>query len=75
MPCYPFAGGVICMGRAQRQRCSECSKDSVALCDFPTRHGKTCDRRMCGEHRHRVGPNVDHCSWHVSPEPEQMRLA
>lgn len=61
-----------------RRKCQWCSKDSVALCDEPiggrATPGKTCDARMCGEHRARVGPNLDRCPLHRPLEPHQERL-
>jgi hypothetical protein len=46
--------------------CHYCSKPSIALCDFyGTILKKTCDRPICGDHRVKIGPNVDHCKVHT----------
>jgi hypothetical protein len=75
MPCTPFrdaAGnivGIACSRGRLAAPCQEpgCTSPHVALCDYPLEgaaKGRTCDRRMCVRHRHRVGPNRDYCSTH-----------
>lgn len=51
------------------KRCADCDRPSVALCDFETAPDETCDRRMCGQHRTPVGPDVDHCTLHKNALP------
>jgi hypothetical protein len=62
-------GGAIhlCGGRARPQRCQvpECTATSVALCDEPVAGGRTCDRRLCRDHRIAVGRNRDRCPDHA----------
>jgi hypothetical protein len=69
-------GGVIAcrIGRRPRATCDFCTRSSVALCDHTVSATKTCDKRICPQHRRRVGVNVDRCPLHVSVEARQERL-
>jgi len=67
------AGGTIarlCGVRARAERCSVsgCKGKVVALCDAPGTGRRTCDRRLCEEHRARVGQNRDHCPEHAGQQ-------
>ena len=67
---------IVC-GRGPRpQKCSApgCGRLSVALCDWPVSDHRTCDKRLCAEHRVKQGPNRDFCPEHAS-EHGQMALA
>jgi len=72
MPCTPLpGGGFACSPGRRGSPCQEpgCRELHVALCDWPLTGpaaGKTCDRRMCSAHRHRVGKNRDYCSAHLA---------
>jgi hypothetical protein len=68
----PFASGFVCVRRSPEPGCAVCRDEgrrraSVALCDGPAKPGPsgrrsaTCDRRLCGSHRVRVGANRDLC--------------
>lgn len=80
MPCetmtLPDGTRVIACTRGASGRpkpCRWCASSSVAHCDFPVRRkGKatTCDAPMCEAHRHRKGPDIDHCPDHVGARPE-----
>ena len=68
-------GGGVRLVRTQEDRrpCRWCGKRCVALCDFPVlrhRGATTCSAPMCEEHRHKKGPNIDHCPDHVGRTPE-----
>lgn len=69
MPCTPIPGGVACSRGRRGAPCDEpgCQRAHVALCDFQLegdKAGRTCDRKMCREHRHPVGANRDYCTPH-----------
>ena len=32
--------------------------------DFPVSEGKTCDRLMCDDHAHEIGPELHYCEAH-----------
>lgn len=73
MPCYPFKTaegvvGIIC-GKLG-DRCGERGCRAVAglLCDYPVRKGKTCDRKICDQHAHEIGPDLHYCEehWRIS---------
>ena len=72
MPCEVIAPGVIACGRRRHAApCQEpgCGRPHVALCDYPLsgpKAGQTCDRRMCGKHRHPVSGrrDTDYCGVH-----------
>jgi hypothetical protein len=55
----------ICrMSTRRRADCSffECRFEHVALCDAVVgARGGTCNRKMCEDHRTRVGDDLDHC--------------
>jgi hypothetical protein len=68
MPCYhiklPDGGKVILCGRLGKH-CADCADVGAYLCDYPVGpRGKTCDRSMCGEHAHEIGPNLHYCETH-----------
>jgi hypothetical protein len=65
----PLAAGVVVIACSRGQRVASCSvpgcgKPHVALCDWPTKPGKTCDAKLCEQHRHPVGPDADYCPPH-----------
>lgn len=74
MPSVPIAIFMCSRGR-RREPCSVagCTSPYVALCDFPLagpKAGKTCDRRMCEQHRTRMpGKDRDFCPVHARLEP------
>jgi len=88
MPCEPFKDettlgnrvtGFICGPRRARpsERCGEtgCTGTATALCDWPTGPGrKTCDRKLCDRHGHRVGPNRDYCGEHFYESEERKAI-
>jgi hypothetical protein len=43
-----------------------CERIAVALCDFATGYGGTCDRRICRRHRTRVAAEIDRCPEHAA---------
>jgi len=62
-------GTAIICSRGRRQKCKDpgCDRNAVALCDWPLggpNYGKTCDRPMCGTHRHSQGEDKDFCPGH-----------
>lgn len=76
MPCHPFqtkggTSGFICTGKAVASRCEytegafKCKRKHVALCDYPTGNGKTCDMKLCYVHRIPHGKKgTDFCPKH-----------
>lgn len=72
MPCrsYKTKNGMvhICFGRGQKPPpgCRECGAMSEFLCDFPVGDGKTCDRDLCAEHAHEIGPEQHYCTEHLA---------
>ena len=74
MVCKLENGAIICSrGKAQCEH-KGCMKSSSLLCDYPDGNGGTCDKRMCADHAHRVGPNTDYCTEHFNKfKKESMR--
>lgn len=81
MPCdirrVPGGVAMLC-SRGPRPRprvlpCQEagCAYPHVALCDGLKAGGGTCDRRMCGQHRHVIGRDRDLCPscWETAGRP------
>lgn len=46
--------------------CAECMAVGDLLCDFPVGDGKTCDRPMCANHAHEIGPDLHYCQAHYA---------
>lgn len=44
--------------------CADCSAVADNLCDFPVGSGKTCDRPICDDHAHEIGPDLHYCQAH-----------
>jgi len=44
--------------------CSDCGWVTDYLCDFPVGEDKTCDRRLCEDHAHRVSDDIHYCETH-----------
>lgn len=44
--------------------CGDCMAVGDLLCDYPVGEGKTCDRPMCGDHGHEIGPDLHYCAAH-----------
>jgi hypothetical protein len=40
----------------------QCLTPSSVLCDGDAGGGRTCDRPLCTEHAHHVGPDTDYCA-------------
>lgn len=60
--------GVYCTrGRGGRvARCAYCRRPHTALCDYqPEADGRTCDKKLCEQHRARQGPDFDYCPDHA----------
>lgn len=57
---------IICIRRSgYREPCYACPAGHVALCDWPMGDGKTCDRKLCRNHRVRQsGHDIDYCVEH-----------
>ncbi len=73
MTCHPFqlpngVSGFICTrGRGSRPaKCFYCRAPHSRLCDAPIAPGKTCDRKLCEQHAHSIGANLDMCPDHVA---------
>jgi len=73
--CQPIPGGMICTSRRNLKcQVKGCGKGAVALCDHllePHQRGtkkRSCDARLCADHRVRVGDNRDLCPFHAGPE-------
>ena len=64
-PVPDFGPVFLCRMRGSSARCEFCERRHVALCDYPTENGKTCDKRLCGRHRNRVGSDRDFCPDHM----------
>lgn len=74
MPRKPIdlGGGVniiVCSRGRRAAPCSVagCGRPHVALCDYPltgSKVGRTCDRKLCAQHRRVQGPEVDYCEAH-----------
>lgn len=52
--------------RHRQQPCGHCSRMHVALCDWPTGEGQTCDLKLCAQHRAKQGGDVDYCPAHAA---------
>lgn len=46
--------------------CADCADLGEFLCDYPVGNGKTCDRSICGEHAHEIGPDLHYCDAHYA---------
>ena len=60
---------IVCYRGADRQkRCAWCHHEGgvVKLCDFLTGPDATCDKPLCAEHAHSVGPGIDLCPAHFN---------
>lgn len=75
MPCTPVKlpngdTAIVCSRRRKPAPCKDCGRPSTVLCDFPStiKPGTTCDRPLCGSCSKSVGPNLDYCLRHPSPE-------
>lgn len=57
---------IVCgVGRtAKPAPCAHCAKVHTKLCDWPVEKDKTCDKKLCDEHAHNVGPDRDYCPEH-----------
>lgn len=81
MPCIdlkiPGGVAIVCTrGRGGRWGpCYACSAPHEALCDWPVGKGKTCDRRLCRQHRARQGGDVDWCHFHAQEEARRKHAA
>ncbi len=81
MPCDILPGGVIACSRGRRRaNCDSpgCTSAHVALCDWPLKGdkaGRTCDRKMCGRHRHPVGSDRDYCNAHYVLDEHRKKEA
>lgn len=69
MPCYtiPMPNGDVAFLRGNLgPHCVEqsCGRPSEILCDYPVGRGKTCDRKLCPDHAHHVGGDLDYCEVH-----------
>lgn len=72
MPCSPFSietpqgrvTGIICT-RRRKVPCAFCQAPHTHLCDYPMANGKTCDRKLCPQHRTRVSRDRDYCPEHM----------
>lgn len=67
MPCYSLRMdgkhvGFMCGDLGPH--CRECAAPADNLCDYPVGEGKTCDRSICDEHSHEVGPDLHYCAAH-----------
>ena len=61
----PDGATVIMCSRGRKSTpCHYCGKPSIALCDYPTESGKTCDKPICNSCRVKIGPDVDYCWKH-----------
>jgi hypothetical protein len=62
------SSGIVCFKRTAPPRCRFCPPDrrrpSVALCDHPLDGDKSCSAARCGEHRQKVGRDLDRCPNH-----------
>lgn len=76
MGCVPvkLPGGetlILCgvrRGRASRCQVGSCRRPHEALCDHPMEafaDGRTCNTKLCGQHRTRTGPDTDLCPYHA----------
>lgn len=78
MPCIeqriPGGTAIYCTrGRGgRRAACYACKAPHEALCDWPVGDGKTCDRKLCGQHRARQGGDVDWCMSHAVKAAEEV---
>ncbi len=70
MTCIPIRDGdrtvgFICVrGRPRAAPCFYCRASHQRLCDAVVAPGKTCDRKLCLQHAHAVGPDRDLCPDH-----------
>lgn len=66
MPCYrlkmPNGAFALLHGRLGTH-CS-CGGVTEILCDYPVGNGKTCDRKLCGDCSHLIGPDLYYCDDH-----------
>jgi len=75
VPCEPIIKkgrvvGFICSSKKIKdklQRCYVCSKPATVLCDAPIGSiyfDRACNKPMCREHAHNIGPDNDVCDEH-----------
>jgi len=71
MPFFRMPDGSVChvrMAKGRSRRCTVCKFQTVQVrlreCDFLLPNGKTCDKLMCIDCAHHVGPNRDLCPEH-----------
>lgn len=64
---YAFGEPICQKGIRDADRCGECPRLSVALCDHPVAPGVTCDRRLCERHRVNfdIDADLDYCPGHA----------
>lgn len=62
MPCYHFAGAIVCGNLGPK--CRDCGGVGGLLCDYPV-GDTTCNRPMCAKHATEVGPDRHYCRLHV----------
>ncbi len=58
---------IVCGPRGRSSPCQVegCSKPHTVLCDGNVGIRKTCDMRLCNDHRAHVGPDRDLCPNHT----------
>jgi hypothetical protein len=42
----------------------ECGGVTEVLCDFPVGEGLTCDKKLCDDCSHLIGPDLHYCEAH-----------
>ena len=57
----------------QNNCCAECKEYAPSfLCDYPVGNDKTCDRKLCENCAHEIGPELHYCHKHFE-EFEKFR--
>lgn len=57
-------GGMMFVCGDLGAHCADCMAVGDFLCDYPVGDGKTCDRPICGDHAHEIGPDLHYCNAH-----------
>lgn len=55
---------LVRMSGPRIRRCRYCMQPATLLCDHLMENGRTCDRRLCGEHAQIIGENKHVCPEH-----------
>lgn len=55
---------IVC-GKTRIHACSACKEPAVAMCDWKTGAGRTCDAPLCSQHTTKPSARKDLCPGHA----------